>query len=166
MSERTFDVTVVREFAAPVARVWRAWTEPEDLRRWWGPTGFDCPRAEADVRPGGRISVTMRAPVAWGGAEQHSAWELLEVQPLHRLRYRFAFTDADGAPITPAEAGVPEGVPADGEHEVVLTDLGDGRTRLAMTERGYTTAEARDLSREGLEQCLDKMEALVESGAE
>lgn len=166
MTETTFDVTVVREFAAPVARVWRAWTEPEDLRRWWGPTGFACPRAEADVRPGGRISVTMRAPEEWGGFEQHSAWELVEVQPLHRLRYLFTFTDAAGNRITPAEAGVPDGVPEQGEHEVMLTDLGGGRTRLQMTERGYTTAEARDLSRDGLEQCLDKMEALVEAGAE
>ena len=63
-----------------------------------------------------------------------------------------------------AEAGIPaEGVPDAGEHEVVLTPLDDGRTRLEMTERGYTTEEARDMSRGGLEQCLDKMAALVES---
>jgi len=162
----TYDVEVVREFNAPLARVWAAWTEPGDLRQWWGPAGFTCPQAEADVRPGGRILVTMRAPMEWGGFEQHSTWNITEVEPLHRIRYVFNFADADGNRITPAEAGIPaDGVPSDGAHEVVLTALGDGRTMLHMTERGYGNQEARDMSQSGLEQCLDKMAALVEGSA-
>jgi uncharacterized protein YndB with AHSA1/START domain len=158
----TYDVAVRRDFDAPVERVWRAWTEPDDLREWWGPTGFTCPRAEADVRVGGRIFVTMRAPAEWGGFEQHSTWTISQLEPPTLLRYVFRFADADGSAITAADAGIPGGVPDEGHHEVRLTDLGDGRTRLEMTERGYTSAEARDLSRGGLEQCLDKMAALVE----
>ena len=74
----------------------------------------------------------------------------------------FRFASADGNTITRAEAGIPvDGVPDSGEHEVVLTGIADGRTRLEMTEHGYTTAEARDMSRAGLEQCLDKMATLV-----
>jgi uncharacterized protein YndB with AHSA1/START domain len=166
MSEQTYDVSVIREFDAPIDRIWAAWTQPDDLRAWWGPTGFTCPRAEADVRVGGRILVTMRAPEEYGGFEQHSAWELTEVEAPRRLRYVFRFTDASGTPITPAQAGIPgDGVPERGEHEVVLTALGDDRTRLEMVEHGYTTAEARDMSQAGLEQCLDKMAALV-AGAE
>ena len=164
MAESTFDVHVVREFDAPIERVWAAWTEPADLRAWWGPTGFTCPRAEADVRVGGRILVTMRAPDEWGGFEQHSAWDVVELDAPRLLRYVFRFTDAAGEPITPAEAGIPaDGIPERGEHDVVLSALGDGRTRLEMTEHGYTTAEARDMSRAGLEQCLDKMAARVTS---
>ncbi|HEU0181566.1 MAG TPA: SRPBCC domain-containing protein [Agromyces mariniharenae] len=163
MAESSFDVHVVREFDAPIERVWAAWTTPSDLREWWGPDGFTCPRAEADVRPGGRILVTMRAPDDWGGFEQHSAWEIVELDPPRLLRYVFRFTDAAGAPITPADAGIPaDGVPERGEHEVVLSEVGDGRTRLEMTEHGYTTVEARDMSQPGLEQCLDKMAALVD----
>jgi uncharacterized protein YndB with AHSA1/START domain len=166
MTEQTYDVSVVREFEAPIDRVWAAWTQPDDLREWWGPTGFTCPRAEADVRVGGRILVTMRAPDEFGGFEQHSAWDLTEVEAPRLLRYVFRFTDAEGSPITPAQAGIPgDGVPERGEHEVVLTATGDDRTRLEMVEHGYTTTEARDMSQAGLEQCLDKMAALVD-GAE
>ena len=162
MTSKTFDVQVQREFDAPIERVWAAWTTPADLRAWWGPTGFTCPHAEADIRPGGRIFVTMRAPAEWGGFEQHSAWDITEIDPPRVLRYVHRFADASGTPITPAEAGIPvEGVPAEGHHEVLLTDLGDGRTRLEMTEHGYTTEAARDLSRGGLDQCLDKMAELV-----
>ena len=166
MTGSTFEVRVEREFDVPIERIWRAWTEPEDLRAWWSPEGFTCPRAEADVRPGGRIWVTMRAPAEWGGFEQHSAWDITDLDPPRRLEYVHRFTDAEGAAITPAEAGIPiEGVPDEGEHEVVLRALEGGRTRLEMTESGYTTEEARDLSRQGLEQCLDKMTRLVEGAA-
>jgi hypothetical protein len=85
------------------------------------------------------------------------------IRVLRRIRYLFTFTDGDGNRITPAQAGVPDGVPDGSEHEVVLTDLGDRRTQLEMTEHGYSTIEARDLSRGGLEQSLDKMAALVET---
>jgi uncharacterized protein YndB with AHSA1/START domain len=161
MSATTYDVHVEREFDAPIERVWAAWTTPDDLRAWWGPTGFTCPRAEVDLRPGGRIWVAMRAPAEWGGFEQYSAWDITELEAPRVLRYVHRFTDAEGTAITPAEAGIPEGVPTEGEHEVLLTSLPSGRTHLEMTEHGYTTEEARDLSRGGLEQCLDKMAALV-----
>jgi len=163
VTDTTYDVHVVRTFAATPERVWRAWTEPADLRAWWGPDGFTCPRAEADARVGGRILVTMRAPDDWGGAEYHNSWTITGLEPVRRLSYVSNFTDADGHQIAPEQAGIPaEGVPIGGEHEVVLADLGSGRTQLEMTEHGYTTAAARDMSRQGLEQCLDKMAALVE----
>lgn len=161
----TFDVEVVRDFDAPIERVWRAWTEPDDLRAWWGPTGFSCPRAEADIRVGGRIAVTMRAPEEWGGLDYHSTWTITELEPGHRIRYIMRSTDENWTPISRAAAGLPEGVPEEGHHEVVLTSLGDGRTRLDMVEYGYPTEEVRDLSKSGLEQCLDKMAALVEGGS-
>src|SRR3954452_18888724 len=162
MTDGTFDVHVEREFDAPIERVWAAWTTPVGLRAWWGPSGFTCPHAETDIRPGGSIRVTMKAPAEWGGLEYHSTWQITELDPPRALRYVYRFTDAAGTPITPADAGIPaEGVPDEGHHEVLLTALGDRRTRLEMTEHGYTTETARDMSRGGLEQCLDKMAAFV-----
>ena len=163
MADESFEVEVDREFDAPIERVWRAWTDPDDLRVWWGPTGFTCPHAEVDARPGGRIFVTMRAPAEWGGLEQHSVWQIERFEPPRRLDYVFRFADSGGSAITPAEAGIPAGVPEAGRHSVVLSELDGGRTRLQMIERGYSSAEARDMSRAGLDQCLDKMVALVGS---
>lgn len=49
------EVLVQRSFAAPVALVWRAYTEPELLRRWLlGPPGWSLPVCEMDVRVGGK----------------------------------------------------------------------------------------------------------------
>jgi hypothetical protein len=43
---------------------------------------------------------------------------------------------------------------------VTFDDLGDGRTEMTIIEHGYTTEDARNLSQAGLEQCVDKMEAI------
>jgi hypothetical protein len=45
-------------------------------------------------------------------------------------------------------------------HVVLFEAAGDDTTEMTVTEYGYTTEEARDLSRSGMEQCLDKMAAM------
>src|SRR5215207_5729970 len=59
----TLDVVVVtRVLDAPVEEVWKAWSDPEYVMRWWGPTGFRSPSAEMDFRVGGASLVCMGAP--------------------------------------------------------------------------------------------------------
>jgi uncharacterized protein YndB with AHSA1/START domain len=43
-----------RVFDAPRERVWKAWTEPERLKQWWGPKGFKVFSCKVDLRPGGK----------------------------------------------------------------------------------------------------------------
>jgi uncharacterized protein YndB with AHSA1/START domain len=56
------ELTMSREFDAPLALVWTVWTEPKHAMHWWGPHGFTTPVYEADLRPGGLVLVHMRAP--------------------------------------------------------------------------------------------------------
>ena len=49
-----------RTFAAPRAAVFRAWTEPEQLVKWWGPRDFTVPVCEIDLRRGGTWRTCMR----------------------------------------------------------------------------------------------------------
>ena len=161
VSTTTYDVVVTRTLDAPPERVWRAWTDPADVRQWWGPIGFTCPLAEMDVRVGGRSLVVMRAPQEFGGQDMYSTWTYTRLVPNERIEYTFNFSDEQGNRRTPVEAGVTGDVPADGHHVVTLSDLGGGRTEMTVTEHGYASAEARDLSQMGLEQCLDKMATLI-----
>jgi uncharacterized protein YndB with AHSA1/START domain len=55
-------LTLTRVYNAPRERVWKAWTDPAQVARWWGPAGFTAPRCELDVRPGGTLGIDMRAP--------------------------------------------------------------------------------------------------------
>jgi uncharacterized protein YndB with AHSA1/START domain len=55
MSISAREITITRVFDAPRERVWRAWTEPDEIARWWGKRGWSTPPESVtlDVRPGG-----------------------------------------------------------------------------------------------------------------
>lgn len=156
----TFDVVVRRTFPVPPAEAWRAWSESDLVKQWWGPDGFTCPVADVDLRVGGRTFVVMRAPAEFGGGDHYSTWTFTEVVPYSRIAYVFNFVDQDRNRLVPADLGMGPGIPDDGEHLVTFDDLGDGRTEMIIIEHGYTTEDARNLSQGGLEQCVDKMAAI------
>jgi uncharacterized protein YndB with AHSA1/START domain len=56
------EVTLTRVLKAPRAVVFKAWTDPKELAKWWGPNGFSCPVCEIDPKPGGAIRINMDAP--------------------------------------------------------------------------------------------------------
>ncbi len=66
------DLIVTRVFDAPVELVWKAWTDPEYVMRWWGPDHFTSPSAKIDFREGGTSLVCMRAPEEFGGQDMYS----------------------------------------------------------------------------------------------
>lgn len=55
-----------RTYRAPIDTVWRAWTDPEILRQWWGPEKTVVPACRVDLRVGGEIYIVMEAGEAMG----------------------------------------------------------------------------------------------------
>jgi uncharacterized protein YndB with AHSA1/START domain len=112
------DLVFEREFPATRERVWRAFTDPVVVARWWGPHGTTNEIVEMDVRPGGRWRYVSRAPdrddVVFFG-------EYLEVVPPERFRWTFMFD-------------VPGAGPQGGPETHTFEDLGD-RTR--VVSRGH-----------------------------
>ena len=155
----THDVTLTRIFDASLTALWRAWTDPELIKAWWGPAGFSCPVADVDLRQGGVTLVAMRAPESMAMRDIYNTWTYTEIVPEQRIEYVFRFTDASGRTVPPIAPGVPEA----GRHVVTLEPVGEARTQLTIVEYGYTTEAARDMSLAGLSQCLDKMAALFPS---
>lgn len=68
-SEQSRELTWTRIFEAPREMVWKAWTDPEIVARWWGPKGVTNPTCEVDARPGGKINIVMLAGKELGPAE-------------------------------------------------------------------------------------------------
>lgn len=56
------EIVLSRVFDAPREMVFDAWTDPEQVVQWWGPTGFTTTIKEMDVRVGGRWTLTMHGP--------------------------------------------------------------------------------------------------------
>ncbi|MEU6646026.1 SRPBCC domain-containing protein [Saccharomonospora sp. NPDC046836] len=147
------EVKATRVFDATVEQVWQAWTESRYVHQWWGPDGFTAPVAEMEVHEGGRSRVSMRSP---DGAELYNTWTYERVIPLQRLEFIMGFADVDWQPRTPAELGLPPDIPARVRHVVTFTSTGQ-KTELTVTELGYTSPQTVEISKLGLEQCLDKM---------
>ena len=132
-----------RRFAAPRVDVYRAWTDPKQLVRWWGPEGMSIPDCEMDVRPGGKWRTCMTGP---DGNERWVGGVYREVTPPARLVFTWAWEE-DGKP----------------GPETLITiefhDLGDA-TDLVLTQEGFADSGGRDLHGEGWTSsfdCLDEV---------
>jgi uncharacterized protein YndB with AHSA1/START domain len=117
-----FDIVFERVFEAPRDLVWRVYTDPTHIERWWGTHGSTTEVLAMDLRPGGRWHYVSHAPdrepIGFRG-------DYLEVDPPSRIVRTFA-------------VDVPDFLP--GRETMTLEDLGDGRSKL--TERGHFTSQA------------------------
>jgi uncharacterized protein YndB with AHSA1/START domain len=149
---RITEATMRRTFRAPRAAVWRAWVEPEQLRRWWGPHGFTNPVCELDPRVGGAIRIHMRAP---DGTVYPMTGTVEAVQEPERLVLRCQARDDLGGvvlevvnTVTFAESAGSTTVQV---HARVLDATADGALHLAGMEQGWTGS-------------LDRLAALLSGG--
>jgi uncharacterized protein YndB with AHSA1/START domain len=156
----THEVVVTRRLEASPERVWRAWSDPDEVRGWWGPQGFSSPMCRMDFRKGGTTLVSMRSEQ---GFEIHNTWTYDSIQPASRIEFVQRFADADGNPVAPAALGMPPGIPDEVPHVVTLEPIGETATELTVHEFGYADEQTAALSRAGMEQCIDKMAATFET---
>jgi hypothetical protein len=69
------------------------------------------------------------------------------------------FSDKDGNRLDPDKIGLPPGIPKEIPHVILIKSLGTSKTEITITEFGYASEEAVNISKSGMEQCLDKMAA-------
>ncbi len=151
------DLIVTRLFDARLKLVWKAWTDPTHVMRWWGPEGFTSPSAEIDFREGGTSLVCMRAPKEFGGQDMYSTWAYEEIAPMQRIEFIQNLADKDGKRVDPVKVGMPPDFPQDLRTVVTFKVVGD-KTEMTMTEHLPATSMF-ELAEAGLNQCLDKMAA-------
>ncbi len=124
--DRTLVVT--RLFDAPRALVFKAWTQPDQIARWWGPQGYVTIHCEMDVRVGGAYRFGMRSPE---GIEQWKRGNIHDIVAPERIVFTFAWEDTDG------RLG-PELLTT-----VAFAEEG-AKTRLTLRQTAFETVERRD----------------------
>lgn len=130
------DLVLERVVDVPPELVWRAWTEPEQLKKWFTPKPWETVGCEIDLRPGGVFSTTMRSPE--GQVMPTEAGCYLEVVENRKL----VFTDALGPGYRPkGEAFMtatillePEGT---GTRYTAIAQHGDPEIRNKHEEMGF-----------------------------
>jgi len=135
------ELVITRVFDAPPRLVFKAWTEPERLVRWWGPQGFTMPSCEMDVRPGGAFRFRMRGP---DGTDHWLQGVYQEIVEPERLVCTWTWVDAEGKP----------------GHETLLTvcfaEQG-AKTKLSRDRAVFESVTARDAHQSGWTGGLDRL---------
>lgn len=149
-------IVITRVFDFSVELVWKAWTNPSLVMKWWGPAEYTSPRCEIDFREGGKFLFCMQAPESHGGQESYSAGVYKVIKPLVRLEFNQYLSDSNGNYIDPAEVGLPTDFPAIVEFVIDFTSKGK-QTELKITEYGWTSGEMLDNAIMGTNQSLDKL---------
>jgi uncharacterized protein YndB with AHSA1/START domain len=140
------EVLITRIFEAPRERVFRAWTDPDEVAAWYGPAHFDTPREKIriDLRVGGRYELTMVQRDS--GAEFPIGYEIIELVEPELIVMRS------------------DPMPAMGMHEpvVVRVEFHDhgAKTRMTLTDGPYP-APGSGHAEAGWIAAFDKLEALV-----
>jgi len=147
-------VRIDRLFDAPLELVYRAWTEPELMARWWGPHHFTTPVCRMDVRPGGAIRIDMQGP---DGTLAPMTGIFQEVVPNRKLVFTsYAFM------------GSPDGEPAIETVATVIFAAEGAKTRVTWEEKVIrfdpAFIEALLGMEEGMRQSLDKLGTFLAGG--
>ena len=159
MTQETEQAIVIeRVLDAPREKVWQAWTDPEQIKKWWGPKEFTAPSIESDFQEGGTYHWAMQSPdgqVYWSTGTFH------EIVPQERLVVTDSFADEEGNVVPPSHYGMEGDHPMEGRIVVTFADAG-GKTKLTVRYEGMAPSETRDLATTGWNETLDKLAALLE----
>ena len=147
-------MVITREFDAPRERVWKAWTDPEIVKRWWGPEGFTAPSIKIDLRVGGKYIFAMQGPPGSQLEEVgYNAGVFKEIVPNEKLVLTIYMSDKDGNMVDPTEYGMDPNFTKESFYTVLFEDIGSGRTRLSLVfPKPELEAEYQAILKSGMEE--------------
>jgi uncharacterized protein YndB with AHSA1/START domain len=149
------ELVIERVLDAPRERVWKAWTEPEEIKQWWGPKDFTAPSIESDFREGGKYLWAMKSP---DGQTYWNTGTFEEIVPPERLVVTDSFADEQGNVVPPSHYGMPGDHPSEGRIAVTFEDE-DGGTKLTIRYYGIVPGDVREQAEVGWNETLDKLAA-------
>lgn len=154
MRAKLNDILITRVFKAPVKLVWKAWSDPQHLMRWWGPKDFTAPSCKTDFRVGGKYHWCMRGP---DGRDYWSTGEFREIIPMKRIVYTDCFADEKGNVVHASHYGLPgEDWPLEMKVTVTFEEL-SGTTKMTLNHVGHPAGKMGEMATAGWNQSLDKL---------
>ena len=139
-------LTLTRSYPVAPEKVWRAWTDPQAVAKWWGPgPGEPVSTAELDVRVGGRFRIVFGGP---DGKMHECAGTYKEVVPYRRLVFTWSWPNT-----TPERISV-----------VTIEFRGsENATELVFRHEALFDEKVRDDHKRGWSSSLDKLERFLQT---
>ncbi len=157
---KTPRLVIKRTFKASPERVWKAWTDPDIVRIWWGPRGYTNPVSKIDLWAGGRFLSCMRSP---DGQDVWSTGVYKEIVPPSKLVYTDAFSDADGNIIPAFRYGFTGDFPKESLVTLRFHRKGDS-TEMELEHSGMPEGAMSEMTRMGWNESFDKLAEYLETG--
>ncbi len=148
------DIVITRIFDAPRELVWKMWTEPELIKKWWGPKNYTAPFAKIDFRVGGEYLFCMRSPE---GKDSWSKGTYKEIVKHELISNTDSFADADGNIVPGSYYGITGDFPLELQVYLKFEDY-EGRTRFTLRHVGFPSVEMGEMCRAGWNEFFDKFE--------
>lgn len=146
-------VEITRIFEASRALVWRAWTDPQQLMRWWGPAEFTSPTGQIDLRVGGKYLFCMQGP---DGTKIWTTGVYEEIVPLERLVYTDSFADEAGNTVPASHYGMGDEIPFAMTVTITFEELA-GKTKMTLRHEGLPAGELSEMTAVGWNESFDKL---------
>src|SRR6185503_4359023 len=153
-NDATRALVITRVFDAPRELVWKAWTDPEHVVRWWGPKNYTSPVCKIDFRVGGKYLFCMRSPE---GKDYWSTGTYREIIPPEKIVVTDSFADSEGNVVPASEYGMPGEFPLELQVTVTFEDLGDGKTKMTLRHVGLPEGQMGEMAADGWNQSFDKL---------
>lgn len=144
----------MRIIRAPRTRVYEAWTNPETLKKWFGPANMHCPNVELDVREGGAYRIDVHpnpdAPPSGNPSAHREATatgNYTKVVPNELLQFTWN----------------PSWVPGELSLVTILFQDARGGTQVSIRHERFNSEQSRDGHNNGWSGCLDKLTTQLEN---
>jgi uncharacterized protein YndB with AHSA1/START domain len=152
------EITITRTFDAPREDVWKLWTDPEEVKKWWGPKGFAAPYIKIDFKVGGEYLNCMRSPE---GKDFWSKGVYREIVALERLVMTDSFADEKGNTVPASQYGMSEDFPLEMLITVMFEEH-DGKTKLTLQHVGIPSGADSEGAQQGWNESFDKLAEYLE----
>jgi uncharacterized protein YndB with AHSA1/START domain len=151
-------LVITRVFNAPRTMVWKAWTDTEMMKKWWGPKDFSAPYSVIYLRKGGKYLNCMKAP---DGKEYWSTGIYKEVVEHEKLVLTDSFADEKGNVVPASFYGMGNDFPLEMLITITLEDI-DGKTKMTLRHEGMPAGTMKDMTGTGWNESFDKLDLVFQ----
>ncbi|MGH7245444.1 MAG: SRPBCC family protein [Candidatus Levyibacteriota bacterium] len=155
-------IVIERVFDAPKDMVWKAWTDADMVKKWWGPKMFYAPSIKIDFKVGGKYIYAMHGPAGTQfDKDMYSAGVYKEIVPMEKIVVSDYFSDENSEKISAAQMGMPEDMPDEMDVTVTFEEIDSNKTKLSIIYSPKSQEQYEAMLKSGMQEgwgtSLDKL---------
>ena len=153
-------------FIAPVDKLWKAWTDEDSLKNWWGPFDFYPTIAKVNLNSGKKTFINLSSKKHPEQGITYSTWEYKNIVYRNRLEFLYNLTDEQGNPLDPRKYKLPENFPQNHLQQVDFKALESSKTKVTITKKDWPIGKEQEKVRTWIEESFIKLDDFLKSEKE